>query len=99
MSNADQFWEYAREAILSASSAETDEDRQRLLELAQTWTLAAIVERRPSDKPSECILIRSAKSFDARESASTTPHASEHRQHLWAPVAESSVVLPPEIGA
>jgi hypothetical protein len=45
MSITDQFWQYAKEAMLSASSAETDEDRQGLLELARTWTQAALLER------------------------------------------------------
>jgi hypothetical protein len=41
----DEFWQYAKEAILSASYAETDDERQGLLDLARTWTLAALVER------------------------------------------------------
>ena len=41
----DEFWQYAKEAMVSASDAETEEDRQGLLELAQTWTRAALVER------------------------------------------------------
>jgi hypothetical protein len=45
MSIKDQFWQYAREAILSAADAKTDEDRQSLLDLALTWTQAALVER------------------------------------------------------
>jgi hypothetical protein len=45
MSMTDQFWQYAKEAILSASYAKSDEDRQGLLELAQTWTQAALLER------------------------------------------------------
>ena len=45
MSITDQFWQYAKEAMLSASYAKTDEDRQGLLELARTWTQAALVER------------------------------------------------------
>jgi len=45
MSIADQFWQYAKEAILSAAAAKTDDDRQSLLELAQTWTQAALQER------------------------------------------------------
>lgn len=48
MSKTDQFWQYAKEAMLSASSAKTDEDRQGLLELAQTWTQAALLERASS---------------------------------------------------
>lgn len=50
MSITDQFWQYARELILSASSAKTDEERQGLLELAQTWTQAALLERRSIDQ-------------------------------------------------
>jgi hypothetical protein len=46
MSIADQFWQYAREALLSACEAKTTDDRKGLLELAQTWTQAALVERR-----------------------------------------------------
>jgi hypothetical protein len=48
MSKTDQFWKYAREAILSASCAETDEDRQGLFGLARTWTQAALLERASS---------------------------------------------------
>jgi hypothetical protein len=40
-----QFWQYAKEAILSACYAKTDDDRQGLLELARTWTQAALQER------------------------------------------------------
>ena len=46
MSITDQFWQYAKEAMLSACDAKTDDDRQGLLELARTWTHAALVERR-----------------------------------------------------
>ena len=46
MSITDQFWQYAKEAILSAHDAKTDEDRQRPLELARTWTQAALVDLR-----------------------------------------------------
>jgi hypothetical protein len=46
MSIADQFWQYAREALLSAYEAKTTDDKQSLFELAQTWTQAALVERR-----------------------------------------------------
>jgi hypothetical protein len=45
MSKTDEFWQYAKEAIFSASRAKTDEERQGLLELAGTWTQAALVER------------------------------------------------------
>jgi hypothetical protein len=33
MSIADQFWQYAKETMLSACDAKTDDDRQGLLEL------------------------------------------------------------------
>jgi hypothetical protein len=46
MSIADQFWQYAKEALLSAYEAKTTDDKQDLLELARTWTQAALVERR-----------------------------------------------------
>jgi hypothetical protein len=45
-SSTDEFWQYAKEALLLALSAESDDDRQSLMDLAQTWTRAAIVERR-----------------------------------------------------
>jgi hypothetical protein len=45
MSKIDQFWQYAREAILSASDTKTDKDKQDLLELARIWTQAALEER------------------------------------------------------
>ena len=45
MSKTDEFWQYAKEAILSASYAKTDDERQGLFDLARTWTQAALVER------------------------------------------------------
>ena len=45
MSITDQFWQYAREAMLSACDAKTDDETQALLQLARTWTSAALVER------------------------------------------------------
>jgi hypothetical protein len=53
MSITDQFWQYAKEAIVSAAAAKTDEDRQGLLDLARTWTQAAIQERTDRDGPTE----------------------------------------------
>ena len=53
MSKTDQFWQYAKEAILSAYDAKTDEDKQGLLlELARTWTQAALQERQSIDHDS-----------------------------------------------
>jgi hypothetical protein len=45
MSKTDQFWQYANEAVLSACYAKTGDDKQDLLELARTWTQAALLER------------------------------------------------------
>jgi hypothetical protein len=46
MSVSDQFWQYAKEAVLEARYAESDEEKQDLLDLARTWTQAAMIERR-----------------------------------------------------
>ena len=46
MSVTDQFWQYAKEATLAACYAESDDERQGLLDLAMTWTQAALMERR-----------------------------------------------------
>jgi hypothetical protein len=51
MSSTDQFWQYAKEALLLALSVESEDDRQGLLDLAQTWTRAAIAERQLSATP------------------------------------------------
>jgi hypothetical protein len=45
MPDTDQFWQYAREALLSACYVKTDTDKHGLLELARTWTQAALQER------------------------------------------------------
>jgi hypothetical protein len=50
MSKTDQFWQYAKEAILSACDATTDKDKEGLLELARTWTQAALQERAPVNR-------------------------------------------------
>ena len=46
MSVTDEFWQYAKEAALAAFYAESDDEKQGLLDLAQTWTQAALMERR-----------------------------------------------------
>jgi len=46
MSETDQFWQYAKEALLSACDAKTDEDKQDLFDLARTWTQAALQRRK-----------------------------------------------------
>jgi hypothetical protein len=46
MSKTDQFWQYAKEAVISTFYAKTDEERQGLLlDLGRTWTQAALLER------------------------------------------------------
>ena len=41
MSIKEQFWEFAKEAMLTACDAKTNEDKQGLFDLARTWTQAA----------------------------------------------------------
>jgi hypothetical protein len=48
MSETDQFWRYAKEAMLLANTAETDEEKQNLFDLAMTWTQAALLDRASS---------------------------------------------------
>jgi hypothetical protein len=45
MLKTDEFWLYAKEAMISASRAETEDERRDLLELAGTWAQAALVDR------------------------------------------------------
>jgi hypothetical protein len=68
MSTTDQFWQYAKEAILSACDAKTDDDRQGLLELARTWTLAALVQRQSINRasPTACDAGHSPEGFTWR---------------------------------
>jgi hypothetical protein len=42
MSEADQFRQYAEEALLWAAQSKTEEEKQLLLELVHTWTQAAL---------------------------------------------------------
>jgi hypothetical protein len=51
MSQADQFFQYAKEAILPACYAATDTDKAGLLELARTWAQAALQERTSVNLP------------------------------------------------
>jgi hypothetical protein len=46
MAEKDQFWQFANEAVLAAYYAESDDEKQGLLDLALTWTQAAMIERR-----------------------------------------------------
>ena len=49
MSKTDEFWQYAKEAIISASRAQTEDERRDLLDLAGTWAQAALVDRHITD--------------------------------------------------
>jgi hypothetical protein len=46
MPATDQFWQYANEAMLAACQSESDHEKRELLDLARTWTQAAMIERR-----------------------------------------------------
>ena len=45
MSVTDEYWQYAKEAALAACDAESDDEKQGLLDLARTWTQAALRAR------------------------------------------------------
>ena len=45
MSKADQFREYAEEALQWSSQSRTEEAKKMLIDLAVTWTQAALIER------------------------------------------------------
>jgi hypothetical protein len=42
MSNADKFWQYAEEAMLSAQQSKSEIEKRTLMDLARTWTQAAM---------------------------------------------------------
>jgi hypothetical protein len=48
MSKADMFWQYAKEAVLAACDAKTNDEKEGLFDLAGTWTEAALLERASS---------------------------------------------------
>jgi hypothetical protein len=48
MSQTDEFWKYAKEAIISATRAKTEDELHGLLDLARTWTQEALVVRASS---------------------------------------------------
>jgi hypothetical protein len=53
MSTSEKFWQYANEAFRRADQSENEKEKQVLLDLARTWTQAAVAsesifsERRP----------------------------------------------------
>jgi hypothetical protein len=48
MSDASEFWRYAEEAMLSARQCKTDGEKQAQLDLAHTWTQAALRSEKPA---------------------------------------------------
>jgi hypothetical protein len=42
MPQAYEFWRYAQEAMLRAHQSKVEKEKRALLELARTWTLAAL---------------------------------------------------------
>ena len=51
MSKSEQFREYAKEALDWALRSKTEKEREMLIYLAQTWTLAATWNGRPTNPP------------------------------------------------
>jgi hypothetical protein len=51
MSNTEEFWQYAKEAVLSASHTENEQEKYSFLDLARTWIQAALMERRSTSTP------------------------------------------------
>ena len=81
----DQYWQYAKEALLSACDAKADDDRQGLLELARTWTLAALVQRQSIIAPARLRAARcngsgqppSRRNLEYRDPACDAGHSPE----------------------
>jgi hypothetical protein len=48
MSKADQFRQYAEEAMRWAYQSKTEKNKQALIDLARTWTQAAVQSERTS---------------------------------------------------
>jgi hypothetical protein len=67
MSITDQFWQYAKEAVFSAATAKTDEDRQSLPAHARTWTQTALEEERQCT-PSSVLSSPGAEVFSLKPS-------------------------------
>jgi hypothetical protein len=42
MSNADKFWRYAEEAMISAQQSKSEREKRTLMDLARTWAQAAV---------------------------------------------------------
>lgn len=42
MSNADKFWQYVEEAMLSAQQSKSEKEKRTLMDLARAWTQAAM---------------------------------------------------------
>jgi hypothetical protein len=84
-SATDQFWQYAKEATLSAAAAETDDDRQSLLELARTWTQAALQERFSTADPNARLPPLPSHLINLIERYRKVPRASQSCRDPFAP--------------
>jgi hypothetical protein len=92
----DQFWQYAKEAALSAATAKTDDDRQNLLELARTWTQAALQERSSSADPDSGLRPLPSHLINLIERYRKVPRAS---QSCLDPFACRDPFAPPQFAA
>jgi hypothetical protein len=45
MLNAEQFWQYAEEAMRRADQSQNEKEKLALIELARTWTQAAMASK------------------------------------------------------
>jgi len=48
MSRADEFRQYAEEALRGAAEANSDQEKQALIKLARTWSQAAVKAELPA---------------------------------------------------
>jgi hypothetical protein len=53
MLNAEQFWQYAEEAMRRADESKNDKEKRALLQLARTWTQAAVASIVAPSEPRE----------------------------------------------
>jgi hypothetical protein len=52
MTKADEFRQYAQEALRGATETETDKNKEELMKLARLWTQAATAAEQASSSPS-----------------------------------------------
>jgi hypothetical protein len=51
MSKSDLFWQYAEEAMRRADQSHNEKEKAALLDLARTWTQAAVASNDPRVSP------------------------------------------------